>query len=87
MVNQMIQKVPHLHNRAQTSKPSVTLVESWLAIAKLNDKHAYNRQRAIDLIKLIFGSIEFAERYVQIENEKLPQRSVHTTQAVIRLHN
>ena len=83
----MMQQVPHLYNRAETSKPSVTLVESWLAMAKLNDKHAYNRQRAIDLIKLIFGSIEFAERYVQIENEKLPQRSVHTTQAVIRLHN
>lgn len=56
-------------------------------MTKLNDKYAYNRQRAMDLIKLIFGSIEFAERYVQIENEKLPQCSTHTKQAVRRLHN
>ena len=83
----MIQKVPHLYNRAYTVKPSATLVQSWLTMTKLNDKYAYNRQRAMDLIKLIFGSIEFAERYVQIENEKLPQCSTHTKQAVRRLHN
>ena len=70
-----------------SSKPSATLVHSWLAMSKLSDKHSYNRQRAIDLIQLIFGSVEFAERYVQIENERLPLYSHRAKHSVIRLHN
>ncbi|MGJ8693468.1 MAG: hypothetical protein ACSHW0_13415 [Thalassotalea sp.] len=50
-----------------TSKtyPPVILVQTWLAISKQSgEESAYARRRASDLIQLVFGSVEFAERYV-----------------------
>ena len=59
----MIQQIPH-----SFTKPPTSVVKSWLTMTKQGNN--YNRNRALDLIKLVFGSVEFAERYVEIESTK-----------------
>ena len=53
-----------------SSRPPVMLVKTWLELAGPNNNgNSYSKKRAIDLLQLLFGSIEFAERYVRL-NEK-----------------
>lgn len=56
----MVQKTP-----PSKTYPPVVLVQTWLAVSEQSgDENSYARRRAQDLIQLVFGSVEFAQRYV-----------------------
>lgn len=56
---------------SHSGRPPVMLVKTWLSLAKQDDgENIYSRKRAIDLLQLLFGSIEFAERYIQLNEKK-----------------
>lgn len=59
--------------------PPVVLVKTWIMLTK--DKAAdmqYARKRAIDIIALIFGSVEAAKQYIA-ENEKTYSQDKHVS--------
>lgn len=56
----MVQKAP-----SSKTYPPVVLVQTWLAVSEqTGEENSYARRRAQDLIQLVFGSVEFAQRYV-----------------------
>lgn len=56
----MVQNTPD-----NVGKPPVVLVKTWLAMYKQGgEESAYIRTRAKDVLLLVFGSLEFAEKYV-----------------------
>ena len=62
------------HTPDNVGKPPVVLVQTWLAMSKqAGQENEYTRNRAVDLLLLVFGSLEFAERYVHnnsVENNE-----------------
>lgn len=61
-----------------TTLPPKTLVRTWISLSK--DKSSdmeHVRKRSIDVIKLVFGSIEVAEKYLEQESDILEKLAPH----------
>lgn len=52
-----------------TTLPPSTLVKTWLMLAyDTSEDMEYPRMRAISIIRLVFGSIDAAEKYLHDDN-------------------
>ncbi len=59
-----------------TTPPPVVLVETWIAIVNEHDEEfGYARQRAQDILELLFGNIDVAKKYV--EQHKNDDRTIN----------
>ena len=57
-------------NSTFTTPPPVAIVKTWLLLSKeKSEDFEYARKRAINILELLFGSLDNAELYVT-ENEK-----------------
>lgn len=61
-----------------TTLPPKTLVRTWISLSKdTSTDMEHVRERSLDVIKLVFGSIDVAEEYLEHENKVCEKLSPH----------
>lgn len=61
-----------------TTLPPKTLVKTWISLSRdTSADMEHVRRRSLDVIKLVFGSIQVAEEYLEQEEKILKKLAPH----------